>query len=142
MEKDFHHLNNYINKLNLSCDVFIEPGRYLVAESGILASKVTQIHKKDDTTFIGLSTGMNSLIRPTLYNSYHEIDNISNTENDKHMYTIVGPICESGDVFGEKRILNKVKVDNVIVIKTCGAYGYTMSSNYNMRKPAKELIIV
>ena len=123
-------------------NLIMEPGRYLVADSGILISKVTQIRKKNKTNFIGISTGMNTLIRPTLYNAYHNIVNLSKiTKQNSKMYKIVGPICETGDILGEDRWLPKTEIGDIILIEQCGAYGRVMSTNYNMREPAIEIIL-
>ncbi len=129
--------------INTNIKIYLEPGRYVVATSGVLVSEVTQIKTKNNTTYVGIDTGMNSLIRPALYNSIHPIHilNKKNLNNIKSKYTIVGPICESGDVFAKDIILPKVKVGDLLLIENCGAYGFTMSSNYNLRNPAKEKTI-
>ena len=122
--------------------LFMEPGRYFVSTAGVLVSNVTQIKRKNEINYLGINTGMNSLIRPALYNAYHDIHNISASYNrDKKKYTIVGPICESGDIFGTDRLLPETVMEDCILIENCGAYGYTMSSNYNLREPAEEFIV-
>ena len=136
---DLHNLNQILDN---ELDIWIEPGRYLVSEAGILVSKVNLVRQKGNIKFVGLSTGMNSLIRPTLYNAYHHIWNISNFDTaSTEYYTVVGPICESGDVLGKDRLLPKTITDDIILIENAGAYGYVMSSNYNMRKPASEICL-
>eukprot|EP00742_Colponemidia_sp_Colp-10_P005506 GILJ01005883.1.p1 GENE.GILJ01005883.1~~GILJ01005883.1.p1 ORF type:complete len:1064 (-),score=180.85 GILJ01005883.1:1620-4652(-) len=130
-------------------ELWMEPGRYIVAESGVLLATVTQIKEKDGKVFVGVDTGMNSLIRPSLYGSYHHIVNLSSESDvdstDGSLTTItadiVGPICESGDVLGTNRVLNQVSVGSVLLIATTGAYGHCMGSCYNNRKPARELMI-
>ena len=123
-------------------DLWIEPGRYLVAEAGVLLAKVTQIKRKDGVTFVGLTTGMNSLIRPALYDSYHQIFNLSRLDDRKQeTVDIVGPICESADNFGNARQLPPCQEGDVLLIANAGAYGATMSSGYNLRRPADELIL-
>lgn len=122
---------------NLS--LWIEPGRYLVATAGVLLAKVTQVKQKGNIVFVGIETGMNSLIRPALYGSYHEIINLSKFEQPKSMLAnIVGPICESGDTLGYSRLLPMTEESDVILFATAGAYGYSMSSHYNLRQPASE----
>lgn len=119
--------------------VWMEPGRYLVASAGVLLSKVTQRKSKGETNFIGIDTGMNSLIRPGLYGSYHGIFNL--TRFDEPLNTvahIVGPICESGDTLGYSRFMPETQEGDVILIANTGAYGHSMSSHYNLRPPAKE----
>ena len=123
-------------------DLWIEPGRYLVAEAGVLLAKVTQVKRKDGVTFVGLTTGMNSLIRPALYNSYHQIFNLSRLDDSRQeTVDIVGPICESADNFGNARQLPPCQEGDVLLIANAGAYGATMSSSYNLRPPADELIL-
>lgn len=139
---DFIKLNDHLNKLKKSTRIkfFIEPGRFIVSEAGVLLSKVTQVKEKQDIKYIGLNTGMNSLMRPTLYDSFHKIHNISKLENEALIkYNIVGPICESGDVLGKNRLLPITNVNDIFLIENSGAYGYVMSNNYNMRYPAKEM---
>lgn len=122
--------------------IWLEPGRYLVAESGVLLARINQLKNKGHYHYAGLATGMNSLIRPALYGAYHEIVNLSRlSEKSDHNYRIVGPICESGDVLGESRLLPECKEGDVLLIANAGAYGRVMSSRYNRREPAEELIL-
>ena len=91
---------------------------------------------------MGVSTGMNSLIRPALYGAYHEIVNLSRlSESASHVVNIVGPICESGDKLGSDRLLPECREGDVMLIANVGAYGRVMSSSYNLRPPAIETII-
>lgn len=123
--------------------LWMEPGRYLVAEAGVLMAKVTQLKEKGDVQFIGIETGMNSLIRPALYGSYHEIANLTRlTEPKKMMVNIVGPICESGDTLGYARLFPQTREGDILLIANAGAYGYVMSSHYNQRQPAEEHLLV
>jgi bifunctional diaminopimelate decarboxylase / aspartate kinase len=123
-------------------EFWLEPGRYLVAQSGVLLAKVTQTKQKSDINFIGIETGMNSLIRPALYGSYHEIVNLTRLDDNYHQIAhIVGPICESGDTLGYSRMMPKTKEDDVVLIANAGAYGHSMSSNYNLRPPAIEVLV-
>jgi bifunctional diaminopimelate decarboxylase / aspartate kinase len=139
---NFKELNRKLEELKTDIDIYIEPGRYLVSDGGVLVSKVNQIKKKENFTYIGISTGMNSLIRPSLYGSYHKIHNISKILEERNkIYNIVGPICETGDIIGSNRLLPETKEDDLILIENTGAYGHVMSSNYNMRIPAEEIIL-
>ena len=123
-------------------DVWLEPGRYLVAEAGVLLARVTQLKSKGEQHYLGLATGMNSLIRPALYGAYHRIVNLSRlNEKPSVRYTVVGPICESGDVLGESRMLPPAQEGDVMLIANAGAYGRVMASHYNRRDPAEELVI-
>lgn len=119
--------------------LWVEPGRYLVSEAGVLLAKVTQIKEKDGVRFVGIETGMNSLIRPALYGAYHEIINLTRlNELNTQTVNIVGPICETGDTLGYSRLLPKTVEGDILLIANTGAYGYCMSSCYNLRKPAQE----
>ncbi len=141
IESDFIKLDQEIFKLKDNFEIWIEPGRYLVSEAGILLSKVNLVRNKCGNNFIGINTGMNSLMRPVLYEAYHGIHNISKIDNKNDIkYDIVGPICESGDILGSNRNLPETKIGDIMLIEDAGAYGYTMSNNYNMRKPATEYI--
>lgn len=122
--------------------LWLEPGRYLVADAGVLLARVTQIKHKADMHYIGVDTGMNSLIRPALYDAYHEIVNLSRSnETANTLYQIVGPICESSDVLGNNRRLPKTEEGDVLLIAQAGAYGAVMASNYNLRAPAEEVVL-
>jgi diaminopimelate decarboxylase/aspartate kinase len=91
---------------------------------------------------VGVSTGMNSLIRPALYGAYHEIANLSKADQaPSDVVTVVGPICETGDRLGVDRLLPPTEEGDVLVIANAGAYGYVMGSNYNLRSPAIEFVI-
>ncbi len=123
-------------------ELWLEPGRYLAAECGVLLSRVTQLKTKGQYQYLGVSTGMNSLIRPALYGAYHDIVNLSRLDQvaDQH-YRVVGPICESGDVIGESRFLPASEEGDIILIANTGAYGRVMSSHYNRRSPAEEIVL-
>ena len=122
--------------------LWVEPGRFLVAQAGVLISKVTQIKGKGELRYIGLGTGMNSLIRPALYGAYHEIVNLSRLGEARiQTVTIVGPICETGDKLGSDRLFPDTAEGDVILIANTGAYGHVMASQYNLRPPAPEIVI-
>jgi diaminopimelate decarboxylase/aspartate kinase len=122
--------------------IWLEPGRFFVAESGVILAKVTQCKEKGKVNFIGIETGMNSLIRPSLYGAYHEIVNLSRLHEEKAGFShIVGPICESGDTLGYDRLLPVTQEGDVLLIANAGAYGYCMSSHYNLRPPAQEIVL-
>ncbi|MGH8139812.1 MAG: bifunctional aspartate kinase/diaminopimelate decarboxylase [Steroidobacteraceae bacterium] len=123
-------------------EFWIEPGRYLVATAGVLLAKVTQLKSKGEVRYVGVATGMNSLIRPALYGSYHEIINLTRAdEAATELVNVVGPICESADVLGHDRLLPPTREGDVLLIANTGAYGHAMSSHYNLRDPAAELYI-
>lgn len=119
-------------------ELWMEPGRYLVAESGVLLARVTQLKEKGDKTYVGIETGMNSLLRPALYGAYHPLINLSKQEQPlTQEATVVGPICESSDIIGHDRLLPNTQEGDIIAIGLAGAYGQCMSSHYNNREPAK-----
>lgn len=123
-------------------ELWLEPGRYIVAESGVLVASVTQTKGKGDVRYVGIATGMNSLIRPSLYGAYHEIVNLTRfDEAANEIVNIVGPICETGDRLGSDRLLPTTREGDVLLIANAGAYGYVMSSRYNLREPAKEILV-
>ena len=120
----------------------MEPGRFLVAQAGVLVAEVTQLKGKGSMQYVGLATGMNSLIRPALYGAWHEIVNLTRLAAvATERYTVVGPICESGDVLGNDRHLPPTFEGDVVLVATAGAYGRVMSSHYNLRSPAVEILI-
>ena len=121
---------------------WLEPGRFFVAESGVILAKVTQRKEKGKVRFVGIETGMNSLIRPALYGAYHDIVNLSRLTQEKTGFAhIVGPICESSDTLGYDRLLPDTLENDIILIANTGAYGHCMSSSYNLRPPAEEIVI-
>jgi diaminopimelate decarboxylase/aspartate kinase len=121
--------------------LWLEPGRYLVAAAGVLLARVTQLKGKGDMQYVGVATGMNSLLRPALYGSHHEIVNLTRLDDPAELHcTVVGPICESGDVLGHDRLLPHTVEGDVLLIADTGAYGHVMGSHYNLRAPAEELI--
>ncbi len=123
-------------------EFWIEPGRYLVGEAGILLTHVTQLKGKGRSRYVGVATGMNALIRPTLYDAYHEIVNLTRyDEPATQTVTVVGPICESGDTLGRNRMMPPCQEHDVIVVASVGAYGRVMSSQYNLRPIPVEIVI-
>lgn len=120
--------------------VWIEPGKFLVSESGYLLTKATVVKETPALTFVGVNTGLNHLIRPMMYDAYHEITNVSNPSGEKKLYNVVGYICET-DTLGAERMLQEVREGDLLVVHNAGAYGFSMASNYNSRvRPAEVLI--
>ena len=123
-------------------EVWMEPGRYISAPAGVLLARVTQIKTKGQVRYVGVATGMNSLIRPALYGAYHEIVNLTRlAEPASEVVNVVGPICESADVLGHDRLLPPTLEGDVLLIANAGAYGRAMSSHYNLRDPAEEIVL-
>ncbi|WP_300615133.1 bifunctional aspartate kinase/diaminopimelate decarboxylase [Dokdonella sp.] len=122
--------------------VWMEPGRFLVAEAGVLLARVTQTKRKGHVHYVGIDAGMNSLIRPALYEAWHEIVNLTRLdEAPGPMVQVVGPICESGDVLGANRRLPECRESDVVLVAQAGAYGAVMASRYNLREPAGEVVL-
>ena len=122
--------------------LWIEPGRYLVAAAGVLIARVTQTKSKNEVRYVGIATGMNSLIRPALYGAWHEIVNLTRLDEPAtEIVNVVGPICESADFLGHERLLPPTREGDVLLIANAGAYGYAMSSHYNLRQPAQEFVL-
>lgn len=122
--------------------LWLEPGRFLVAESGVLLARATQLKHKGSQHYLGVDAGMNNMIRPALYDSWHEIANLTRLgEAPAMLYQVVGPICETGDVLGADRRLPETFGGDVMVLAQAGAYGATMASHYNLRDDAEEIVI-
>jgi diaminopimelate decarboxylase len=121
-------------------ELWFEPGKFLVSESGYLLVKANVIKQTTSTVFIGVNSGQNHLIRPMFYDAYHHIENVSNPEGMPRLYSVVGYICET-DTLGYDRKIAEVREGDVLAIKNAGAYGFTMSNNYNARfRPAEVLV--
>ncbi|UBB26107.1 bifunctional aspartate kinase/diaminopimelate decarboxylase [Pseudoxanthomonas japonensis] len=123
--------------------LIIEPGRYLVAESGALLTHVTQVVEKQGVRRVGADAGMNALIRPALYDAWHDVANLSRLGDTlEDSFDVVGPICESSDVFGKRRRLPAATAEgDVLVFADAGAYGFSMANTYNLRDlPAEEVL--
>ncbi|MCL1978288.1 MAG: diaminopimelate decarboxylase [Candidatus Bathyarchaeota archaeon] len=120
----------------------IEPGRYLICDASVLLTTVNTLKITPHHKFIGVDAGFNTLIRPTMYGSYHQIL-VANNLNPKNtdMFDVVGPICESGDILAKDRELPQVVEGDVLAILNAGAYGFSMSSQYNSRPRAAEVMI-
>ena len=135
---DFRSYFNVFKK-NLICfdnqKVHFELGRSIVGQCGSLFSRILYLKKSFNKNFIIIDAGMTELIRPALYNAHHHIDNLSSIKKEIK-YDIVGPLCESSDTFAKDYYLNESKIGDLIVIRSSGAYGEVMSSNYNLRKKA------
>lgn len=121
-------------------EMWFEPGKFLVSESGVFLTKTNVVKTTPATVFAGVDSGLNHLIRPMMYDAYHEIVNISNHGGTKRVYTVVGYICET-DTFGLDRKLDEVKQGDILMFKNAGAYAFSMASNYNSRlRPAEVLV--
>lgn len=122
-------------------DLALEPGRYIASDASILLARINTVKKTPYRTFVGVDAGFNDLIRPAMYGSYHHILNASSLSGAKVKVDVAGPLCESGDLFARDREINDPKEDDVLAILNAGAYGFSMSSQYNSRPRAAEVLV-
>ena len=133
--------NEFCEQYGRSLELWFEPGKFLVSESGYFLVKTNVVKQTTSTMFAGVDSGLNHLIRPMLYDAYHNITNVSNPDGIERIYAVVGYICET-DTFGWDRKLNEVKEGDVLAFHNAGAYGFSMASNYNSRfRPAEVFIL-
>ncbi|MFN0190347.1 MAG: diaminopimelate decarboxylase family protein, partial [Bacteroidia bacterium] len=133
--------HSFCKEYGRELELWFEPGKFLVSESGALLVNVNVIKQTTATVFAGVNSGQNHLIRPMFYDSYHHIINISNPTGTPRIYSVVGYICET-DTFAVDRKLNEVREGDTLAILNAGAYGFTMSNNYNSRlRPAEVLVL-
>ncbi len=140
---DLDHYAEWVRDiiLPLDAEIIMEPGRYLVGNSGTILTEVTYVKETTDKNFLIINTAMNDLIRPTLYDAYHGIEAVENRDAAITTYDVVGPICETADTFTQDRQLPKMKRGDLAVIKSAGAYGFCMASNYNTRPLIPEILV-
>lgn len=138
-EKLANRFAEFCKTYGKTLELAFEPGKFLVSQAGYFLTKVNAVKQTTSTVFAQVDSGFNHLIRPMLYNSYHEIVNISNPEGRERFYTVVGYICET-DTFGSNRKIAEISEGDVVAFKNAGAYCFTMASNYNSRfRPAEVL---
>ena len=129
-----------LRELNLR--ILVEPGRFLVGNAGVLLARVSYIKKSGAKKFAIVDAGMNDLIRPALYHSYHEIVPVKETRSERESkIDIVGPVCESGDFFALDREMPELHEGDLLAIMSAGAYGFVMASNYNSRRLPSEVLV-
>ena len=121
--------------------LIMEPGRSIVGNAGILVTKTLYLKEGEDKEFVIVDAGMNDLIRPSLYDAYHRIEPVVKNKRETVLCDVVGPICESGDFLARGRELNRVKQGEYLAAMSAGAYGFSMSSNYNSRPRAAEVMV-
>ena len=133
-------LNEFLSTNSKIKEIKFEPGRFIVCESGIIAGKVNAIKNENNTWWIGTDIGMNELVRPSMYNAYHKIKVLS---DNKNIITanVCGNICESGDILGKNISLPMPKINDIIIVKNAGAYGFSMASNYTGRPRPAEIMV-
>jgi len=120
--------------------IIFEPGRALIGKAGILLTEVEYIKNSSEKNFLIVNAAMNDLMRPSLYEAFHEIINLSPSDSEKKNYDIVGPVCETGDFLGKDRLIS-AEENNILAVLDVGAYGMSMSSNYNSRPKAAEILV-
>jgi diaminopimelate decarboxylase len=139
-EKVAEAFAGYEKETGKKLQVWFEPGKYLVSQSGYFVVKANVIKQTPSAVFVGVNSGFNHLIRPMMYDAYHHIENISNANGAERIYNVVGNICET-DTFAWDRKLNEVREGDYLVFYNAGAYGFEMSSNFNSRlKPAEVMV--
>jgi len=132
--------NQFCKEYGKQLTLAFEPGKFLVSESGVFLAKVNVVKQTTSTVFAQIDSGFNHLIRPMLYGSQHEIENISNPKGRERFYSVVGYICET-DTFANNRRIPEINEGDIISFKNAGAYCYSMASNYNSRyRPAEVLL--
>lgn len=124
------------------CRFILEPGRFIIGNAGILVTRVTYVKSTGSKTFVIVDAGMNDLIRPALYESYHAIRPLIATGSEEMVADVVGPICESTDCFARDRKIPVVEEGDLLAIFSAGAYGFVMSSNYNSRPRMSEVMVM
>lgn len=125
----------------LNCQIIIEPGRLLVGNAGILVSKVIYVKAGEERDFLIIDAAMNDLVRPSMYDAYHEIVPICESDATPTPYDIVGPVCETGDTFARARDMVPLKSGDLLAVRSCGAYGAVMSFSYNTRPLVAEVLV-
>ena len=126
---------------HLGCQLMFEPGRVLVGNAGILVTRVIYVKKSGERIFVIVDAAMNDLLRPTLYNAHHDIVAVVASEGATELVDVVGPVCETGDIFAHQRLLKVPKAGDLMVFRSAGAYGAVMSSTYNARPLIAEVMV-
>ncbi len=142
LAKEVHRaVDSFQQKISKTFEIWFEPGKFLVSNSGYFITQVNVIKETGNTTFASVNSGFNHLIRPMFYDAYHEIDNLSNPNGERQTYTITGNLCET-DNFAMDRSIAKINEGDLLVFRNAGAYCFEMASNFNSRlKPAEALFI-
>jgi diaminopimelate decarboxylase len=139
-------VNDYVGVIRIALAGFdgrilLEPGRWLVAEAGILLTRVIRIKHGEQRKFVVVDAAMNDLLRPSLYDAWHDIAPVTRERRAPQIYDVVGPVCESSDIFARDRELPRCEPDDLLMIKTTGAYGASMASTYNSRPMPAEVLL-
>ncbi len=145
-KEDVPHPSEYAKAIvdaskDINCTFILEPGRVIVGNAGILVTEVLYTKSNDGKNFIIVDAGMNDLMRPSLYNSYHQIRPVIEKKREEIVADVVGPICESGDYLAKGRKIFRFERGELLAVMSAGAYGFTMSSNYNSRGRIPEVLV-
>ena len=132
-------VNKIFNKSNYK--ISFEPGRYIVAKSGVIITKIVTLKNNGGVNFLITDAGMQTLIRPAMYDALHRIEALNDIEKNNTSYTVAGPICESSDIIAKNILLPAQKINNYLLIHDVGAYGAVMASNYNSRGIPAEILV-
>jgi diaminopimelate decarboxylase len=136
------YASNILEELKgFDCTLILEPGRVIVGNAGILVSKVLYLKENEAKRFVIVDAGMNDLVRPSLYGSHHQILPVKQEKREESVVDVVGPICESSDFLAQGRSLPKLDPGELIAVMTAGAYGFSMSTNYNARPRVAEVLV-
>lgn len=140
---DLHAYAALVNEViaPLDVEILMEPGRYLVGDAGVLVGEVLYVKETTERTFLILDAAMNDLIRPTLYDAWHGVEPAANRDAPPAVYDVVGPVCESGDTFATGRAMAQMRPGELAVIRSAGAYGFSMASTYNTRVLPAEIMV-
>jgi diaminopimelate decarboxylase len=123
------------------CTLILEPGRVIVGNAGVLVSKVLYTKENEEKRFVIVDAGMNDLVRPSYYGSYHQILPVKEESREEIVADVVGPICESSDFLAKGRKIPSLRSGELIAIMSAGAYGFSMSTNYNSRPRIAEVLV-
>jgi diaminopimelate decarboxylase len=123
------------------CTLILEPGRVIVGNAGVLISKVLYIKENEEKRFVIVDAGMNDLVRPSYYGSYHQILPVKEERREEFVADVVGPICESSDFLAKGRRIPKIGPGELVAVMSAGAYGFSMSTNYNSRLKVAEVLV-
>jgi diaminopimelate decarboxylase len=145
-KEDAPHPSEYAKAIikaakDINCTFIFEPGRVIVGNAGILVTEVLYTKSNDGKNFVVIDAGMNDLVRPSLYDSYHQIQPVIEKEREEIIADVVGPICESGDYLAKGRKISRFERGELLAVMSAGAYGFTMSSNYNSRGRIPEILV-
>jgi diaminopimelate decarboxylase len=134
-------LARFTERTGRTLELYLEPGKYLVSASTVLLTQITTVKEKGGHTFVGVDTGFNHLIRPAMYGAYHHVVNVSKPDAPLREVIVAGNLCETGDVLNRSIEVAEPEEGDLIALLVTGGYGSAMSSTYNLRELAPEILI-